>query len=98
MGLSINFPKLSRNIELIFKEKICELSLRDGELGGASVHSGLTVVVPREACQSAAEPGSSLRVGEKGEELRGGGVLTEGFDGQFDGEARPAAMKGKRQW
>jgi hypothetical protein len=26
------------------------------------------------------------------------GVLTEGFGGWFDGEARPAAMKGKRRW
>jgi hypothetical protein len=26
------------------------------------------------------------------------GVLTEGFDGRFDGEARPAAVKGERQW
>jgi hypothetical protein len=39
----------------------------------------------------AAEPGSSPRIGEKGEELRG--VLTEGFDGRFDGEARPAVVK-----
>jgi hypothetical protein len=43
----------------------------------------------------AAYPGSSPLVGKKGEELRG--VLTEGFDGQFDGEARPAAVKGERQ-
>jgi hypothetical protein len=43
----------------------------------------------------AAEPGSSPWVGEKGEELRG--VLTEGFGGRFDGEARPAAMKGERR-
>jgi hypothetical protein len=40
---------------------------------------------------SAAELGSSPRVGEKGEQLRG--VLTEGFGGRFDGEARPAAVK-----
>jgi hypothetical protein len=33
--------------------------------------------------------------GEKGEELRG--VLTEGFGGRFDGEARLAAVKGERQ-
>jgi hypothetical protein len=39
----------------------------------------------------AAELGSSPWVGEKGEELRG--VLTEGFGGRFDGEARPAAVK-----
>jgi hypothetical protein len=45
---------------------------------------------------SAAEPRSSPRVGEKGEELRG--VLTEGFGGRFDGEARPAAVKGERWW
>jgi hypothetical protein len=40
-----------------------------------------------------AEPGSSSRVGENGEELRG--VLTEGFGGRFDGEARPAAVNGE---
>jgi hypothetical protein len=43
----------------------------------------------------AAEPRSSLRVAENGEELRG--VLTKGFGGRFDGEVRPAAMKGERQ-
>jgi hypothetical protein len=42
---------------------------------------------------SAAEPGGSPRVGENGEELRG--VLTEGFDGRIDGEARPASVKGE---
>ncbi len=41
----------------------------------------------------ATEPGSSPRVGENGEELRG--VLTEGFGGRFDSEARPAAVKGE---
>jgi hypothetical protein len=40
---------------------------------------------------SAAEPGSSPRVGEKGEELWG--VLTEGFGGRFDGEVRPTAVE-----
>jgi hypothetical protein len=40
---------------------------------------------------SAAKPESSPRVGEKGEELQG--VLTEGFGGRFDGEARPAAVE-----
>jgi hypothetical protein len=39
----------------------------------------------------AVEPGSSPRVGENGEEVRG--VLTEGFRGRFDGEARPVAVK-----
>jgi hypothetical protein len=43
----------------------------------------------------AAEPRRSPQVGEKGEELRG--VLTEGFGGRFDGEARPAVMKGERR-
>jgi hypothetical protein len=43
----------------------------------------------------AAEPGSWPWVGEKGEELRG--VLTEGSGGWFDGEARPAVVKGERQ-
>jgi hypothetical protein len=43
----------------------------------------------------AAEPGSTPRVGEKGEELRG--VLTESFGGRFDGEARLTVVKGERQ-
>jgi hypothetical protein len=43
----------------------------------------------------AAEPGISPWVGEKIEELRG--VLTEGFGGRFDGEVRPAAVKGERR-
>jgi hypothetical protein len=43
----------------------------------------------------AVEPGNSPRVGEKGEELQG--VLTKGFSGRFDGEARPAAVKGERR-
>jgi hypothetical protein len=41
----------------------------------------------------AAEPGGSPRVEENGEELRG--VLTEGFGGRIDGEARPAVVKGE---
>jgi hypothetical protein len=49
MGLGVNFLELSRNIELFFKEKICELSSRDGEPGGALVHGGLTAVASREA-------------------------------------------------
>jgi hypothetical protein len=44
---------------------------------------------------SATEPGSSPRVGEKRGELRG--VLTEGFSGWFDDEARPVAVKDE-QW
>jgi hypothetical protein len=44
----------------------------------------------------AAEPGGSPRVEENGEELRG--MLTEGFGGRIDGEARPAAVKGERRW
>jgi hypothetical protein len=42
-----------------------------------------------------AEPGGSPRVGENGEELRG--VLTEGFGGRIDGEARTVAVKGERR-
>jgi hypothetical protein len=49
MGLGVNFLELSRNIELFFKEKICELSSRDGEPGGALVHGGLAAVASREA-------------------------------------------------
>jgi hypothetical protein len=55
-------------------------------LGGALAGAWLT---------GAAEPRSSPRVGEKGEKLRG--VLTEGFGGRFDGEARPVAVKGERR-
>jgi hypothetical protein len=54
MGLSVNLPELSRNIELFFKEKICEPNSRDGESGGASVHGGLAAVASREAHRSAA--------------------------------------------
>jgi hypothetical protein len=54
MGLGVNFLELSRNIELFFKGKIRELSSRDGELGGASVHGELTVVASREAHRSVA--------------------------------------------
>jgi hypothetical protein len=43
----------------------------------------------------AAELRSSPWVGENGEELRG--VLTEGFGGRFDGEARPVAVKVERR-
>jgi hypothetical protein len=43
----------------------------------------------------AAEHRGSPRVGENGEELRG--VLTEGFGGRIDGEARLAAVKGERR-
>jgi hypothetical protein len=43
-----------------------------------------------------AKPGGLPRVGENGEELRG--VLTEGFGGRIDGEARPGAVKGERWW
>jgi hypothetical protein len=45
---------------------------------------------------SAAEPESSPQVGKKRGELRG--VLTEGFGVRFDGEARPAAVKGEGRW
>jgi hypothetical protein len=42
-----------------------------------------------------AEPVGSPRVGENGEELRG--VLTEGFGGRIDGEARTVTVKGERR-
>jgi hypothetical protein len=65
---------------------------------GWSVHDGLATGTRRRAHRSMARrrcrARSSPRVGEKGEELRG--VLTEGFGGRFDGEARPAAVKGER--
>jgi hypothetical protein len=97
MGLSVNLPELSRNIELFFKEKICEPSSRDGEPGGASVHGGLTAVASREAHRSVAR--RRCRAWElttdwgKKRELQG--VLTKGFGGRLDGEARPATEKGE---
>jgi hypothetical protein len=54
MGLGVNLPELSRNIELFFKEKICESSSQDGEPGGASVHGGLAAVASIEAHRSTA--------------------------------------------
>jgi hypothetical protein len=50
---------------------------------------------PSGMLAGAAGPRSSPWVGEKGEELRG--VLTEGFGGRFDGEARPTEVKGERR-
>jgi hypothetical protein len=99
MGLGVNFPELSRNIELFFKEKICELSSRDDEPGGALVHGGLAVVAA-EGITGARGRGRSgeweLAViwGKRG---GSGGVLTKGFGGRFDGEARPAAVKGEQR-
>jgi hypothetical protein len=56
------------------------------ELGGALVGAWLA---------GAVKPGGSPRVEENGEELQD--VLTEGFGGRIDGEARPAAVKGERR-
>jgi hypothetical protein len=52
----------------------------------------------RAVCSPALQsPGARRGLGKKGEELRG--VLTEGFGGRFDSEARPAAVKGEqRRW
>jgi hypothetical protein len=98
MGLGVNLSELSRNIELFFKEKICEPSSRDGEPGGTSVHGGLAAVASREACRSAARRcyrawELAAGWGKKGE-LRG--VLAEGFSGRLYGEARPATVKGEQ--
>jgi hypothetical protein len=60
----------------------------DSRLGPGSALAGVRLA-------SAAESGGSPRVGENREELRG--VLTEGFGGRIDGEARPAAVKGERR-
>jgi hypothetical protein len=95
MGLSVNFPELSRYIELFVKEKICELSSRDGEPCGASVHGGLAVVAPREARRRCRARELAVGWGKRRGALGGGGVLTEGFGGRFDGEARLAAVKGE---
>jgi hypothetical protein len=60
----------------------------DSRPGPGGVHTGARLA-------GAAEPGGSPRVEENGEELRG--VLTEGFGGRIDGEARAAAVKGERR-
>jgi hypothetical protein len=66
---------------------------------GWVVHGGLATGTGRRAHRSAAcrrcGARGSPRVGENGEELRG--MLTEGFGGRIDGEARPAAVKGERR-
>jgi hypothetical protein len=75
MGLGVNVPELSRNNELFFKEKICELSSQDGEPGGALVHGGLAAVASGEARRSVSRQrcrARELTVGwGKGEELWG---------------------------
>jgi hypothetical protein len=73
MGLSVNFPELSRYIELFVKEKICELSSRDGEPGGASVHGGLAVVAPREARRRCRARELAVGWGKRRGALGGGG-------------------------
>jgi hypothetical protein len=64
-------------------------------------NGGRSTVDPRPgpggALAGATEPGSLPRVGEKERSSGGGGVLTEGFGGRFDGEARPAAVKVERR-
>jgi hypothetical protein len=77
MGLNVNLPELSRNIELFFKEKICEPSSRDGEPGSASVHGGLAAVASREARRGlgkkeGSSEGSSLRASVAGSMVRRG--------------------------
>jgi hypothetical protein len=100
MSLGVNFPELSRNIELFFKEKICELSSRDGEPGGASVHDGLVAVASREAHRSVARRhcrAQELAVGwGKGEELRGSSRVAIWSDGtaRWTGQRRTRAAAG----
>jgi hypothetical protein len=40
--------------------------------------------------------GARREFGKRGRSSGGGGVLTEGFSGRFDGEVRPAAVKGEQ--
>jgi hypothetical protein len=100
MGLGVNFPKLSRNIELIFKDKICELSSRDGEPGGASVHCGLMVVASKEARWSAAHRWCrawELTVGW-GKKRGAPGVITGGNLERWNGEMDRMVMHKGSSW
>jgi hypothetical protein len=92
LGLGVNLLELSRNSELFFKEKICELSSQDGEPGSASVHGGLAAVASREARRrwSARELAAGW-----GKKRGASGGPHHGLRGRFNGEVRPAAVKGE---
>jgi hypothetical protein len=52
--------------------------------------------LPERGSPALQSPGARRGLGKK--ERSSGRVLTEGFGGRFNGEARPAAMKGERRW
>jgi hypothetical protein len=89
MGLGVNFPKLSRNIELFFKEKICELSSRDGEPGGASVHGGgVQRRSPDHGSPALQSPGARRGLGKKERSSRGSSPRTSVADSTARGGRR----------
>jgi hypothetical protein len=100
MGLGVNFPELSWNIELFFKEKICELSSRDGEPGGASVHGGLATVATRESRRSAAHRRCRARELTAGWGKRRGarGILTGGNLERWNDEMDQTKMHKGSSW
>jgi hypothetical protein len=66
---------------------------------GWPVHGGLTTGTGQHACRSAAHRRCKAQELTAGWRKRRGapGVLTEGFYGRFNGEVRPAAVKGERR-
>jgi hypothetical protein len=50
---------------------------------------------PERGSPALQSPGARRGLGKR--ERSSGGVLTEGFGGQVDGEARPTAVKGERR-
>jgi hypothetical protein len=52
--------------------------------------------LPERGSPALQSPGARRGLGKK--ERSSGRVLTEGFGGRFDGEARPAIMMGERRW
>jgi hypothetical protein len=66
-----------------------------------AVHGGPRVVVAEGLAGDRARGRSApqelvVKWGKGGGAPGGGGVLTEGFSGRFDGKVRPAAVKGEQ--
>jgi hypothetical protein len=100
MGLGVNFPELSRNIELFFKGKICELSSRDGEPGGASIHSALAAVASGEVHQSVARRCCKARelIAGWGKRRGAPGILMGGNLERWNGEMDRTTMHKGSSW
>jgi hypothetical protein len=87
------------NFDLFYKGKTVDRVHGLWTAQGWPVHDGLATGTGRRSHRSAAHWRCKAReLGAGWRKRRGApGVLTEGFGGRFDGEARPAAMKGERR-